>query len=156
MPEYTVVTKKVEAMQIAALRDVVENYREVGPLFQELFAEIGKTPLAPTGPSFAMYYDEGYKEIDVDVEVAVPVHDGKAKLTGRVKARKLEGEQVASLTRVGPYDDFTPAYQALMDWIKANGYRINGPNREIYLIGPEANIPPEQYVTELQFPITKS
>ena len=43
-----------------------------------------------------------------------------------------------------------------MDWIEANGYEIIGPNREVYVRGPEEQIAPEEYVTEIQFPVTKS
>jgi effector-binding domain-containing protein len=157
MPQYEVVIKKAEAMKVAAVRGIVENYQSVGPLFDELFAEIGKNQIAPIGPVLALYYDDEYKEKDVDVEAAVPIADEGSDLSGRVKARELEGyEEIASLTRVGPYDDFTPAYQELMDWVQANGYRMIGPNREIYLVGPEANVAPEEYVTEIQFPVTKT
>jgi effector-binding domain-containing protein len=157
MPQYEVVIKKAEPMQVAALRGVVENYQSVGPLFDELFAEIGKKQIAPAGPVLALYYDDEYKEKNVDVEAAVPIAEEGSDLSGRVTARELEGyEEIASLTRVGPYDDFTPAYQELMDWVQANGYRMIGPNREIYLVGPEADVAPEEYVTEIQFPVTKA
>lgn len=157
MPQYEVVIKKVESMQVAALRGVVENYQSVGPLFDELFAEIGKNQIAPAGPVLAVYYDDEYKEKDVDVEAVVPITSANVALSGRVNARELEGyEEMASLTRVGPYDDFRPAYQELMDWVQANGYRMIGPNREIYLVGPEADVAPEEYVTEIQFPVTKA
>ncbi len=65
-------------------------------------------------------------------------------------------EEVAPLSRDGPHEDFTPAYQELMEWIQSNGYQIIGPNRESYLLGPMANLAPEKYVTEIQFPVTKA
>ena len=157
MPQYEVVIKKAEPMKVAAVRGIVENYQSVGPLYDELFAEIGKKQISPIGPTLALYFDDEYKEKDVDVEAAVPIASGNATTSGRVVVRELEGyDEIASLTRVGPYDDFTPAYQELMEWVQSNGYQIIGPNREIYLRGPEANIPPEQYVTEIQFPVTKA
>ncbi len=58
--------------------------------------------------------------------------------------------------RIGRYDDFWPAYEAMMAWVQSNGYRIIGPNREIYLTGPGEDVPPEQYATEIQFPISKA
>jgi effector-binding domain-containing protein len=157
MPKHEVVIKKADPMQVAAVRGIIENYQSIGPLYDELFAEIGKNQIAPIGPPLALYYDDEYKEKDVDVEAAVPVAPGNPSTSGRVVVRELEGyDEVASLTRVGPYDDFTPAYQELMEWVQANGYRMIGPNREIYLQGPEADIPPEEYVTEIQFPVTKA
>lgn len=155
MPDYEVVIKQVDKMHIGGVRDIVANYASVGPLYEELFAALGQHGIAPAGPVMAIYYDEEYKESDVDVEAAVPVSGGSLP-KGRVMIRELPGTEVASLVRTGPYDDFTPAYQALMGWIEANGYRIIGPNREIYLRGPEAGVDPAQFVTEIQFPVAKA
>jgi effector-binding domain-containing protein len=63
---------------------------------------------------------------------------------------------VASLVRRGPWDDFSSAYQALMQWIQANNYHVVGPNREIYLQGPESGVAPEEYIVEIQFPVTRN
>jgi len=157
MPKYEIVIKKVNPMRVAAVRDVIANYQSVGPLIEELFAEISKNQITPAGPVTTIYYDPEYKEKDVDVEAVVPISNGDGEMSGRVSIKELDGyEEMASLTRVGPYDDFRPAYQELMDWVYANGYRMIGPNREIYLRGPEANISPEEYVTEIQFPVTKA
>jgi len=87
--------------------------------------------------------------------MAVPIVGGSLP-EGRVVIRELPGAKVASLVRQGPYDNFTPAYQALMSWIEANDYHIIGPNREIYLRGPEVGIAPAEFVTEIQFPVTKA
>ena len=35
-------------------------------------------------------------------------------------------------------------------------YRITGPNREVYLRNVADGVPPEEYVTEIQFPVTKA
>jgi len=157
MAQYEVIIKKVDPMRVATVRDVIANYQSVGPLIEELFAEISKNQITPAGPVTTIYYDPEYKEKDVDVEAVVPISNGDGEMSGRVSIKELEGyEEMASLTRVGPYDDFRPAYQELMDWVYANGYRMIGPNREIYLRGPEANISPEEYVTEIQFPVTKA
>ncbi len=157
MAQYEVIIKKVDPMRVASVHDVIANYQSVGPLIEELFAEIGKYQIAPAGPVTTIYYDPEYKEKDVDVEAVVPISNRDGELSGRVSIKELEGyEEMASLMRVGPYDDFRPAYQELMDWVQANGYRMIGPNREIYLRGPEANIPPKEYVTEIQFPVTKA
>ncbi|HEX2908967.1 MAG TPA: GyrI-like domain-containing protein, partial [Phototrophicaceae bacterium] len=55
----------------------------------------------------------------------------------------------------GNYDTLTPAYTALLGWTEANGYQLEGPNREVYLRGPGEHIAPDQYITEIQVPISK-
>lgn len=155
MPPYDVVIKQVEPLKIAGVRDVVDNYSSLGPLYEELFANLGQHGIAPAGPAIAIYYDEEYREHDVDVETAVPVTANDLPEGSRVRIRELPGGQVAAVVHQGSYDDFTPAYQALMGWIETNGYRIVGPNREIYVQGPGADVDPAEYVTEIQFPVMK-
>lgn len=156
MPTYEVITKQVDAMTVAGCRGIAANYSSVGPLFEELFGALGRHHLAPAGPPMGIYFDEEYKEKDVDVEAAVPIAGGSLPAEGAVRVHELPATLVASVMRKGPYDDFTPAYQALMEWIAANGYRIAGPNRELYLVGPEAGVPPGEYLTEIQFPVARS
>lgn len=155
MPTYEIVIKSVESLRIAGLRDIAENYQSLSPLFGELFATVEQNAVTPTGPTMAIYYDEGYRERDVDVEVAIPVSNNDDLTQQRVKVRTLPGMEVAALLYRGPYDDFTPAYQALMGWMQTNGYIMTGPNREIYLRGPGEGISPEDYLTEIQFPVAK-
>jgi hypothetical protein len=47
------------------------------------------------------------------------------------------------------------AYAAITGWIEDNGYRIIGSEREIYLKGEWNSDSPEEYVTEIQFPVEK-
>ena len=151
-----VTLKKVEPMAIASIREVILGYEDMGAHFGEIFAHLGKNQIAPTGPTFAMYYDEGYKEKDIDVESAVPVA-APAPSGERVKVHELPGvEQAASLTLQGSYEGLSEAYGRLLGWIEANGYRIAGPSREIYLQGPGPDFEPPEYLTELQFPVQKS
>ncbi len=152
MPEYEVVIKQVEPLTVATVRDIMPSYKEVGPLYQELFETIGRNGIAPTGPSMGIYYDDDYKESDVDVAAAVPVAGGSLD-SERVVIEELPAITAASVVRRGPWDDFSPAYQALMQWIQANDYRVVGCNREIYLQGPESGVSPEEYIVEIQFPV---
>ena len=43
----------------------------------------------------------------------------------------------------------------MLGWIEENGYRVAGPNREIYLRGGNEQGNPD-YVTEIQFPVEKA
>ncbi|HUW94845.1 MAG TPA: GyrI-like domain-containing protein [Anaerolineae bacterium] len=103
-----------------------------------------------------MYYDEGYKEKDIDVESAVPIA-GSAPSGDRVKVRELPGvEQMACLTLQGSYEGLDEAYGRLILWIEAHGYHIAGPSRELYIKGPGLLTRPSGYVTELQIPVEKA
>jgi len=95
-------------------------------------------------------------ERDVDVEAAVPVA-GSVPAGARVTGRELPAvEEMACIVHQGGYDTIGEAYSRLMAWIEANGYRITGPNREVYVRGPEPGRDPATYVTEVQFPVGKA
>ncbi len=155
MPKYEVVLKTVESFQVAAVRDVIGKYDEIGNLLGELFGTLARNQVRPMGSPLAIYHDEGFKEKDVDVETAVPVTNAQMKENGRVSIYFLPTAKVASVLHQGPYNTLSPAYQAILQWINDNNYQITGPDREIYLRGPGPNINPAEYVTEIQFPVVK-
>ena len=152
--EQPVIVKQVPPLCVAGLRAITPDYYSLGVLYEELFEAIEQQGVAPNGPTLALYYDEGEGGKNVDVEVAVPIQ-GPFVDTGRVQARRLPEEQVAALIRRGPYDDFTPAYSALLAWIRANGYQIYGAAREIYLRSWRDGPEPETYLVEIQFPVRR-
>lgn len=157
MPEYEIVIKQVEPIRALVVRDIVPDYQSMGMLYIDLMEVLKTRKLAPTGPMFGIYYDEGYKETDVDVEVGVPVAGGELPAEGRIRFREVEGHsEVAALVRKGPYDDFNPAYQALMTWIKASGYEISGLAREVYLRGPAEVEDQAECVVEIQYPVRRA
>jgi effector-binding domain-containing protein len=154
LPVYDVVIKKIEAQKVVSIRDVITTYGDIGRLFNELCPYIGRQKAQFGGPPMAVYYDPEYREKDVDVELAVPII-GTIQETKRILVHELpEAEQAACLIHKGPYENFNQAYSALMTWVEANGFQMVGPNREIYLQGPDQG-PPSSYITEIQVPIKK-
>ena len=163
MSKYDVVIKKVEAIKVAALRGVVPTPPEQGPLWNELAGYLAQQRARPTGePCLTLYYDEEYKERDWDLEVCIPI-DADLPEFGRVKVRMLpKVETMACTVHHGPFVTIGEAYSALGKWLDANGYRIVGPAREVYLREAKRSGPvgvsqtdPEA-VTEIQFPVEKT
>jgi effector-binding domain-containing protein len=156
MPEYQVVIKKVEPMKIASVRGIVPTYHDITILIEKMYPLWTNHASSITGPFIAIYYDMEHKERDVDIEAAVPV-SGDLDLPDPIKVRDLPGEEnMASLVHTGPYETINEAYQALMTWCDANGYELAGPDREVYLTGPNDTSDPAKYVTELQQPVKKA
>jgi len=156
MSDQEVVVKSIPAMKVAAVREVIPTYGDIGQLYGQIFKYTGRRRARPAGPALSIYYDEGFRESDVDVEAAVPVSkdlpDGD-----RVKVRELPAvEEMACIVHKGSYDTFAKAYNRLLTWIEASGYRICGPNREVYIKGPGLLTKPSNYVTELQVPVEKA
>lgn len=170
MPTYDVVLRKVEPQTAVTIRDVILTYYDQGPLWKELSTYLEQHRARAAGPSLTLYYDTEYRERDVDVEVATPV---STPLSGneRVTVHELPGAELMACTiHQGSYDTLDRAYAALLTWIEANGYRIIGPGREVYLRCPDNDYDapeavgyeeyladtPDACMTEVQFPVEKA
>ena len=156
MPAHEVVIKEVPAMKVASIRTVIPTYGDISPLYGQLFKYTGRKRARPSGPALSIYYDEGYRERDIDVEAAVPVSKDLPDGDG-VQVRELPAvEEMACIVHKGSYDSMGEAYNQIMAWVEANGYRVCGPNREVYIKGPGLLTRPSSYVTELQIPVEKA
>jgi effector-binding domain-containing protein len=127
------------------------SIKDFGEAFGALCAGLEKNSYKPAGPFLAVYHDEDFNHECTDIEVGVEVPSG---ISGE-NVRMLAPGPCCFATHVGPYDDFTPCYTALMEWIENEGYTISGPPFELYIKGCEDNIQPSEYVTEIYFPIKK-
>jgi len=157
MLKYDVVIKQVEPLWVASVRDVVPTPPEQGSLWHELGTYLIQARVSPTGPCLTLYHDPEYKERDWDLEVCEPL---SAPIPGseRVRVHELPGvERMACTVHHGPFVTIGEAYQALMQWIQANGYQIVGPCREVYLREAENGSQTDpNTVTEIQFPVEKA
>lgn len=149
MSEYDVVLKELEPQLVAGIRAVIPSYGAIGPLFDELFAYLGRHGAG--GLAVGIDHNEEYKERDPDMEAAAyltgPVPEG-----GRVRVYTLPGGTVASTIHRGPWEGMSQAYTALMVWLEPSGYTPCGASRELYLHQGES---PEDHVTEIQIPVTR-
>ena len=160
-PAHEVVLRQVEALTVAAIAcgpaDPVED------AFEELEAYVAEQSARAEGPPLAVF-DEAAEE--GGALVAVPVR-GAWQPGGRVISVELPAvETMACVVYHGSYAGIHAAGQALLTWIGANGFRINGPSREVYLrfgaqqqdyLLPDAYLAQEagDFVTELQIPVER-
>jgi effector-binding domain-containing protein len=158
MPAYDVVLKKLEPQMVAGIRDIAPAYNQQDHLWGELMGYLEQNRAQVIeAPCVTIYYDEEYRERDVDVEVCAPVQRA-AQSSGRVKVHELPATTMACVVHHGAFNTLNQAYSALSAWVQANGYRIAGPGREVYLEtgkGPVHQDDPT-YVTEVQFPVEKA
>lgn len=159
MPENEVVLKSVASTSVASAREVVaspEHMRErCLALLDDVFKVVEDQAVPATATTLALYHDSGDKGVDVEMAVFL---EGRvaSQQHGSVTVKELPAERVASVIYKGSFDAFNVVGQIHVDigrWIEANGYRVSGASREIYLQ------PPEDYsqngVMEIQYPVTK-
>ena len=153
MSAQEIIIKKLEPMTVVSIRETLPSYSAIGQLYQPLFDYLNQHQIQP-GYCGAIWYDQDYKESDVDGEAVVFINDiipGKEP----IKVHQLPShEQVACLIYQGSYRNLTQAYRQLLNWIERNGYEIIDASREIYIQGG-AEEDNESYITEIQFPIAK-
>ncbi len=109
-------------------------------------AELGE---GPAGAPFAAYYNMDMQ--DLDVEIGFPVSKPLAG-KGDIQASEVPGGKLAVAMHVGPYGDIAPAYDALFQFVKEQGYEPTGISYEFYLNDPEET-PPEKLQTQIIFPL---
>lgn len=154
MSTYEVVIKKIEPMPIASVRDIIPAYPQQGHLWHELETYLQSVNVTPVGACFTLYHAD---EPEIDSEVCEPV-SGPIAVAGRVQSRQLSGVPMAAcVVHHGPFVTIGEAYQAVLKWIETNGYRVNGPCREVYLRVPDqpGSQTDPKTVTEIQFPVEK-
>jgi len=88
---------------------------------------------------------------DLDVEIGFPVSKSLPSKHD-IKASEIPGGQVATCLHTGPYSKIEPAYNALSQWMKENGYEATGVAYEMYLDDP-AETPPQELKTQILFPL---
>ncbi len=158
MPDYEVVVKRVEAVRVASVLDVIPSFAVVNATFNRLFDEVIAYINANggrfAGPALDLWLDSEMKDSDMNVQVAMPVA-GDLPESERIKVLTLPAiETMACAIHHGDFSNIKSAHGAVHDWVNANGYNIAGPCREVYLTY-DRNGDPAHYVTEIQYPIAK-
>lgn len=159
---YDVILKQAEPLLVASIRAILPSHGAVGMLYPEVCAEIGDRMAEALGPNpgangqtLALWYDTEFKETDVDGAAAFVLR-ACVPDSGRMHVHELPATTVASTIHHGAYITLTAAHEAVARWIETNGYRIVGPDREIYLYNtmPTRRDDPS-YITEIQYPVEK-
>ena len=130
-------------------------FSEIGFAFQRLLRLLQNRRLRVAGPMIALYHDEpGEGTIQkAHAEAAAPVI-GEVKPDNELRVRDLPPCTVASLIHDGPPSRYEESYATLRKWIKAHGYDVAGPTREIYA-RDLSEIPPGILYAEIQIPVNK-
>lgn len=146
---YLIKTAVFEPKNIFSLRQKM-SLQDFGKVFGELCGRMEKRRVQPAGPFLSVYHDEEFNRECTDIEVGAIVSEASGE-----NIRTLDPGLCCCATHIGPYDDFTSCYAALAEWIEREGYTVSGPPIELYVKGCGSGARPEEYVTEIYFPIKK-
>lgn len=155
--KYSVVLKTIKERTVASVRGILSRYEEEGRLWHTLMQETADMNIEDDDPciSCAVFHDAEHNDSDVDVEVQRAVR-GRYPDTEHVRFMQIAPIQVASSTFKGDYAQTAEVCATVANWISGNGYAYDGPMFFIYHVSPHETQNPQDYVTEVCFPVRKS
>lgn len=153
MPRLDAVVKKVDSQLVASKRERITSLDRLGEMFADVEAHVARHGGRIVGPGTFINYDTEYQHGGSDMEtffaIATPIPEAQD-----VRVYELPAvPAMASLIYHGAHDAACEAArQSLATWIEENGYRMNGPDRLVFL---ECGDPEQPTVIEFQYPVEK-
>ncbi|RCX22834.1 DNA-binding transcriptional MerR regulator [Fontibacillus phaseoli] len=151
-----VIIKALPEVIVASLRRTVANYEAFNSLYPEMGAYMTSQKVKCAEPAycFTLFHDGEYKDQDIDVEICEAVTE-YGKDSQQIKFKKIDAvETAACILHQGSYETIGISYGALFKWIEGNGYDVTGLPRESYIDGIWNKNDPDEWLTEVQIPVT--
>lgn len=166
-PLLDVVLKAAPAQTLACVSAPVATLDGMGPMrhaaSELLYQEVARRQLPPSGTELALYDVDEYRETDIGVRLALPVHAPVGRLpsadeaiadTGFELRRLPAADRLACVAWTGLLPQVTVPIAALFRWVAAQGWQPAGALREVHLFGRETDrVTVEPVTIELQLPV---
>ncbi len=155
MPVHEVILKQVDALLVASIREITPLDEERGQAYKKIIAYL-EQHVRPEQLDILILYsrhevsDDG---IVIDMETAILLPN-RVPGNEQISIRTLPAALMASTVHTGDDLSLGRAYVALHRWMQNNGYRFAGPPRLVHLQRTKY-MDPNQYITEVQFPVEK-
>ncbi|MDX2163564.1 MAG: MerR family transcriptional regulator [bacterium] len=155
---YDVVLREIDPQWAAMHRGHILTYSGISTLFDVLFAHVAQfVPPQHVGLTAAIWHDDSAVDSggEIDAEAAIYLKS-PIPASAAVRVAELPALPMACVVHHGALKDLPAAYDALVRWVDAGGYRIAGANRELY---HHYTLPARQddpgYIVEIQLPVTR-
>ena len=132
LPE--VVLSELPAVRVASRRARVATLDSgIEELFEALERDVAAAGMRASAPPLVVYHNRDHREVDADVEVAVPVLSETTHV-GRARIRTLPAVPAAAcIVYAGSYDQWGDIMRGLLSWLQARRLAPAGPIREVFL-----------------------
>lgn len=156
MMGYEVNLKTLPERQVASVRMTLPAYRDEGRLWQVMGQETAGLNLRTANPPYLLvrYLDGEYREQTVHLEAQKAVL-GSYPDTEHVRFKTAPAVTYAGAVYKGGYDKIGLVNEAVAQWIAGNGYELDGISFNLYYVTPADTDDPEEYVTEVCYPVRK-
>ncbi len=153
---YDVTLKTLPERYVASVRMTLPAYPSEGELWQVMGQETGPLGMQDANPPYVLviYHDGEYREHTVDLEAQKAVV-GHYSDTEHVTFKLAPAVQYAGAVFKGGYDKIGQVNQAVAQWINDNGYEMDGLSFNLYYVSPKETENPDEFVTEVCYPVRK-
>lgn len=150
--------KEIPSYIIYYCEGVVENFHQISKFVLDSGVECAKNnpDLKCITPDYCYvsYLDEEYKENNIKIMYAQAV-EKMGKETDKIKFMKSKAVTAICIYHKGPYENLRDSYNMVLKYIEDNDYKIIDNVRECYIDGCWNKDNIDDYLTEIQFPVTK-
>lgn len=154
--KYDVTVKTIPERTVASVRQIIPSYDREGDLWGIYCQETAGMNIQDGDPvlCIGLYYDGEYRETDVDVEIQKTVK-GAYPDTEHVKFKTVPAVQVASASFRGSYSQIAEVNEAVAAWVRENGWEFDGLYFNIYHVSPHETRNPDEFLTEVCYPVRR-
>ncbi|MGE2834270.1 MerR family transcriptional regulator [Mycobacterium sp. SMC-4] len=144
--------RTVAACTVAAVSGHVAHEDSLA-WYDSAMAELDEAfpPAERTGPPGGRYANELFTHGAGDMTVFRPVRAPQAR--GRIHVLDLPAVDLAVTVHFGPHDDIDVTYGRLGAWVVEHTLAVDGPIQETYLVGPRDTQDPQEWRTEIGWPV---
>ncbi len=132
---------EIEAAQI---RSVMQ------PTLAELRKAVAEQGIEPSGPWLTHHLQRPGQKFVFELCLPTP---RPVKPAGRMRHGAISAQRVAQTSYFGDYSGLPGAWGEFSAWTAAQGFATRRDFWEIYAIGPESGLPPDQWRTDFSQPL---
>jgi DNA-binding transcriptional MerR regulator len=123
---------------------------DYGKYIGKLFGIAAKEKYQVSGAPISIYHAKEFDPQANDTEIALPV------AAPNRYTRILAGGLCVTTICKGPYAKLSEAYCKGIEWLQQNGYTLVAPPYEQYQNGPDTEKSPDNFVTQIYFPVKQA
>ena len=152
-----VLIRTIPAVTVASMKKRIDSYDELFSLMPEMGAEMERLGCRCALPEycFTHYLEPGFRDEHILIETCEAVTEKKED-SALVKFRELPEITAACIFHKGSYSNFSESYAAILRFIEENGYKICGNIRESYIDGIWNKDREEDWLSEIQIPVSRA
>ncbi len=147
--------RQVAAMSAAAVREVLD-LEHAASWFQgalgELYGIIAAQKLTPSGQAGGIFANDLFTHERGEATIYVPSAE-PIEPTGRVVTLTVPAVELAVITHLGSHRDVDRAYGSLGAYVAEHALGVEGPLRELYVVGSHETADQTLWRTEIGWPI---